>query len=42
MAKQMLDDEVWGIIQPLFSVKQRRFRHPGRKPGEPRRELFDW
>ena len=39
MAKQIVDDELWEIIQPLIPVKQRRFRHPGRKRGEPRKAL---
>jgi transposase len=32
MAKPILDDELWQIIEPLIPKKKRRFRHPGRKP----------
>jgi transposase len=32
MAKQILDDELWQIIEPLLPKKKRRFRYPGRKP----------
>lgn len=31
MAKPLLDDALWGIIEPLIPVKERRFRNPGRK-----------
>jgi transposase len=32
MAKPLIDDELWGIIQRLLPPpKRRRFRHPGRK-----------
>jgi transposase len=31
MAKPLLDDTLWGIIEPLIPVKPRRFKHPGRK-----------
>jgi transposase len=31
MAKPLLDDALWGIIEPLIPVKPRRFKHPGRK-----------
>jgi transposase len=31
MAKQILDDELWQIIEPLLPQKKRRFRYPGRK-----------
>jgi transposase len=32
MAKPLIDDELWGIIQPLLPLpKKRRFRHPGRR-----------
>lgn len=33
MAKPILDDALWEIIEPLLPPpKPRRFRHPGRKP----------
>ena len=32
MAKQILNDELWQIIEPLIPKKKRRFRYPGRKP----------
>lgn len=32
MAKPILNDELWEIIEPLIPKKKRRFRHPGRKP----------
>ena len=32
MAKQILDDELWHIIEPLLPQKKRRWRYPGRKP----------
>ena len=31
MAKPILDDELWQIIEPLIPKKRRRFRYPGRK-----------
>lgn len=33
MAKPLLDDELWAVIEPLLPpLKPRRFRYPGRKP----------
>jgi transposase len=33
MAKPILDDELWSLIEPLLPpLKRRRFRYPGRKP----------
>ena len=32
MAKPILNDELWEIIEPLLPKKKRRFRYPGRKP----------
>jgi len=32
MAKPILDDELWKIVEPLIPKKKRRFRYPGRKP----------
>jgi transposase len=31
MAKPLLDDMLWGLIEPAIPVKKRRFRNPGRK-----------
>lgn len=40
MAKPILDDELWAIIEPMLPpMKPRRFRHPGRKPISHRRAL---
>ena len=39
MAKAILDDELWQIIEPLIPKKKRRFRYPGRKP-VPDREVL--
>jgi transposase len=32
MAKPLLDDELWNVVEPLIPVKRRRFCRPGRKP----------
>ncbi len=32
MARPLLDDRLWNLIEPLLPVKKRRFRYPGRKP----------
>ena len=32
MAKPILDDQLWEIIEPLIPKKKRRPRYPGRKP----------
>jgi len=40
MARPILDDELWAIIEPMLPPpKPRRFRHPGRKPISHRRAL---
>ncbi len=31
MAKPLLDDGLWAIIEPVIPKKVRRFKHPGRK-----------
>lgn len=36
MAKQLLDDELWTIIEPLLPVNTRRPGQVGRRPVEPR------
>jgi transposase len=40
MAKPLLDDELWALIEPLLPPpKPRRVRYPGRKPWAPRQVL---
>jgi len=40
MAKPLLDDELWNLIEPLLPPpKPRRFRFPGRKPLDRRKAL---
>ena len=40
MAKPLLPDDLWDIIQPLLPLpKPRRFRYPGRKPVGDRQAL---
>ena len=40
MAKPLLDDELWELIQPLLPPpKPRRWRYPGRKPLSDRQAL---
>ena len=40
MAKPILDDELWELIEPLLPpAKPRRFRYPGRKPIDNRKAL---
>ena len=40
MAKPILDDELWELIEPLLPPAQpRRFRYPGRKPVDNRKAL---
>jgi transposase len=31
MARPLVSDELWGLIEPLIPEVQRRFRYPGRK-----------
>lgn len=31
MAKPLLDDALWAIIEPFIPLRPRRFRYPGRK-----------
>jgi transposase len=31
MARQLVDDGLWSVIEPLLPVKPRRHRYPGRK-----------
>ncbi len=40
MAKPILDDELWKLIEPVFPPpKKRRWRYPGRKPVDNRKAL---
>ena len=40
MAKQLLDDDLWKLIEPILPPpKRRRFRYPGRKPVDHRPAL---
>ena len=39
MATELLDDELWKLIEPLLPVRKRRFHHPGRKRLDDRRTL---
>jgi hypothetical protein len=40
MAKSLVDDELWELIQPLLPrPKPRRWRYPGRKPVSDRQAL---
>jgi transposase len=39
MAKPILNDGLWEIIEPLIPKKKRRFRYPGRKPVPDREAL---
>ena len=40
MAKPLVDDELWAVIEPLLpAAKARRFRFAGRKPVDNRRAL---
>ena len=40
MAKPLLDDDLWQLIEPLLpQPKARRFRFPGRKPVDNRKAL---
>jgi transposase len=39
MAKPILDDELWKIIEPHIPKKERRFQYPGRKPVSDRAAL---
>src|SRR6266436_3969130 len=40
MAKQLLDDDLWELIEPILpKPKRRRWRYPGRKPVGQRQSL---
>ena len=40
MATALLDDERWRLVEPLLSVRRRRFHHPGRNRLDDRRTLW--
>lgn len=37
--RELVNDELWSLIEPLLPAKQRRKRNPGRKPLDNRRVL---
>ena len=40
MARPLIDDELWALVEPLLPApKPRRFRYPGRLPADDRRAL---
>jgi transposase len=39
MAKPLMDDELWQIIEPLLPPRKRRWRYPGRKAVDDRTAL---
>jgi transposase len=40
MPRELVDDELWSIVQPLLPApKRRRRRYPGRKPLDNRKAL---
>jgi transposase len=39
MAKPLLDDELWSLIEPLLPVRKRRWKFPGRKAVDDRTVL---
>jgi transposase len=40
MARPLIDDELWEIVEPLLpEPTPRRFRYPGRKPVDDRKAL---
>ena len=39
MAKQIVTDELWEIVEPLIPEVKRRYRYPGRKRIDDRRIL---
>jgi transposase len=39
MSKQIVSDELWGLIEPILPKKKRRFRYPGRKRVDDRKVL---
>ena len=39
MAKPLLDDKLWKVIEPLSAAQATAFRFPGRKPLDNRKAL---
>lgn len=39
MAKPLVDDALWAIVEPLLPKHERRFRYPGRLPVDNRQAL---
>ncbi|MBI3659145.1 transposase [Candidatus Acetothermia bacterium] len=39
MAKSLLDDELWALLEPLLPNRNRAAKHPGRKPISNRQAL---
>jgi transposase len=39
MAKEIVPDDLWALIEPILPHPKRRFRYPGRKPVDNRRAL---
>jgi len=39
MARPLIDDELWTLIEPLLPVPARRYRYPGRKRLDDRKVL---
>ena len=39
VAPWIVSDELWGLVEPLLPVRERRFRYPGRKRLPDRRAL---
>lgn len=39
MAKPILDEQLWSLIEPIIPKHKRRFRYPGRKPVSERAAL---
>ena len=39
MARQIVTDELWGIIEPLIPKVERRYRYPGRRRVDDRKVL---
>lgn len=39
MAKEIVPDDLWALIEPILPRSKRRFRYPGRKPVDNRRTL---